>query len=100
MPTGRVSTGIPVRTLVWCHETNKIVIGCVGGTLFSWDCISPEANFVTQLDHTINILRYYERFVLMGTSDGYVHILDEQTMEELYKFQAHFPIQYETEVDR
>lgn len=36
----------------------------------------------------------------MGTSDGYVHILDEQTMEELYKFQAHFPIQYETEVDR
>ena len=93
----KVTIGIPVRTLTWCKNSgsNLIVIGCVGGSLFSWDGLSEEANFLMQLDHTINILRYFEYgFVLMGTSDGFVHILHSETMEELYKFQAHFPIHY------
>ena len=38
----RVTIGIPVRTLTWCRniEDNLIVIGCVGGSLFSWDGVS------------------------------------------------------------
>ena len=45
-------------------------------------------------------MRYYDKFVIFGTSDGYVHIMESQTLEEVYRFQAHFPIHYENEKDR
>lgn len=48
----------------------------------------------------MNIVRYYDKFVIFGTSDGYVHIMESQTLEEVYRFQAHFPIHYENEKDR
>ena len=72
--------GIPVRTLVWCHDTNQILIGCVGGSFFSWDGASEECNLLVQLDHTINILRYFEGYVYMGTSDGFVHVIHSETL--------------------
>lgn len=28
---------MPVRSLVWCHDTDNIIIGCVGGYLYKWD---------------------------------------------------------------
>ena len=31
--------------------------------------------------HTINILRFYDQFIILGTSDGFVHLLHSQTME-------------------
>lgn len=46
-------------------------------------------------DHTVNIVRYYSGFVIFGTSDGFVHIMESSTLEEFYRFQAHFPIHYE-----
>ena len=39
----KTNIGIPVRTLTWCRNTNGnnlIVIGCVGGSLFTWDGVS------------------------------------------------------------
>ena len=94
VPLSQVNMGIPVRTIVWCHDSNKILIGCVGGTLFCWDGFSEECNLVNQLNHTINILRYFDGYVFMGTSDGFVHVLHSETITEIYSFQAHFPIHY------
>lgn len=36
-PITRALIGIPIRTLVWCHDTGHIIAGCVGGYLFKWD---------------------------------------------------------------
>lgn len=36
-PVSQVMLGIPVRSLVWCYDTNNIIAGCVGGFLFKWD---------------------------------------------------------------
>ena len=30
---------------------------------------------MNQYDHTINILRYYEGYIYLGMSDGFVHII-------------------------
>lgn len=52
--------GIPVRTLVWCYDTNRIIIGCVGGYLYCWDGVSEDPELITQTnDHTVNIVRYF-----------------------------------------
>ena len=50
---------MPIRALVWCHKTNLIVIGCVGGSLLAWNTIDFDPIFIDQLDNTtVNILRY------------------------------------------
>lgn len=36
----------------------------------------------------------------MGISDGYIHVLHSETLQEVYKFQSHFPIHYESEEQR
>ena len=46
-PLTRVFIGIPVRSLAWCHDTDNIVVGCVGGYLYSWDGESEMANLIT-----------------------------------------------------
>lgn len=38
-PINKVNVGMPIRALVWCHKTNLIVIGCVGGSLFAWNTV-------------------------------------------------------------
>lgn len=55
----KVNVGMPIRAIVWCHKTNLIVIGCVGGSLFAWNTIDSDLVFIDQLDNTtVNILRY------------------------------------------
>lgn len=55
----KVNVGMPIRALVWCHKTNLIVIGCVGGSLFAWNTIDFDPIFIDQLDNTtVNVLRY------------------------------------------
>lgn len=59
-PLARILIGIPVRSLTWCHDTDRIVIGCVGGYLWVWDGVAEEATMLCQTnDHTVNIVRYY-----------------------------------------
>lgn len=68
---------MPIRALVWCHKTNLIVIGCVGGSLFVWNTIDYEPIFIDQLNNTtVNILRYAHEKIFIGTSDGDIKILD------------------------
>lgn len=78
----KTCVGVPIRTLVWCHDSNKIIIGCLGGYLYSWDGFLQEPEFVFSTNyHTINIVRKFSNFFLLGTSNGYVHILSSSTLK-------------------
>lgn len=37
VPITKICVCMPIRTLVWCHDTDRIIVGCVGGFLYSWD---------------------------------------------------------------
>jgi WD40 repeat protein len=89
---------MPIRALVWCHKTNLIVIGCVGGSLFAWNINDSDPILIDQLNnHTVNILRYAHEKIFIGTSDGEIKILEESNLSLFYEFKAHHPIHYETE---
>lgn len=89
---------MPIRALTWCHRTNLIVIGCIGGSLFAWNTIDEEPIFLDQLDNTtINILRYSHGKIFIGTSDGDIKILEDENLSLSYEFKAHHPILYDTE---
>lgn len=68
---------MPIRALVWCHKTNLIVIGCVGGSLFAWNVNDFEPLFIDQTIATVNTLKYAHGKVFIGTSDGDIKILEE-----------------------
>jgi WD40 repeat protein len=97
LPLFSVFVGAPIRSVAWCESTNSIAIGCVGGGLFKWDFGAISANFLVQLDHTINILRALDKKIYAGISDGMIKIFDSSTMELIYEFKAHHPINYDTE---
>ncbi len=81
-PIAQATIGIPVRTLVWVHQTNHIVVGCVGGYLYHWDGIGEQINLIKQTnDHTINIVRAFKDLIIFGTSDGFVHIMDANELK-------------------
>ncbi len=61
---------MPIRALVWCHNTELIVIGCVGGSLFVWNTHDPEPAFLDQLNTTVNVLKYAHEKIFIGNSNG------------------------------
>jgi hypothetical protein len=73
----KANVGMPIRALVWCHKTNIILIGCIGGSLFAWNTDDIEPTFIDQLGNaTVNILRYAHGKVFIGTSNGEIKILN------------------------
>lgn len=99
-PLFSVFVGVPIRSIAWCDATNSIAIGCVGGGLFIWRYGQPEADFVLQEDHTINIMRALDSKIYAGISDGSIKIFDSETMSSIFEFKAHHPIHYATEEER
>jgi hypothetical protein len=69
-PIKKANVGMPIRALVWCHNTDLIVIGCVGGSMFAWNTIDAEPVFVDQSNSTVNTLKYAHGKIFIGTSDG------------------------------
>ena len=69
-PFKKANVGMPIRALVWCHNTDLIVIGCVGGSLFAWNIHDPEPIFLDQANATINTLKYAHGKVFIGNSNG------------------------------
>lgn len=80
----RTELGMPVRSLVWLpHSVERVVIGCVGGSLYLWHPKQSITKLVFQTKNysTINVVRNFGHMVFVGTSDGFVHILDSETMK-------------------
>ncbi len=76
---------MPIRAIVWCHKTNIIMVGCVGGSLFAWNTNDIDATFIDQLDNnTVNILRYAHGKIFIGTSDGEIKIINEDNLALYY----------------
>lgn len=48
-PEFSIFVGAPIRSIAWCSSTNKIAIGCVGGSLFEWPYGSPSATLIDQI---------------------------------------------------
>ena len=99
-PIRKTNVGMPIRALVWCHKTNLILIGCVGGSLFGWNIKNNQPIFIDQINGSVNILRYAHGKIFIGNSDGEIKILEENNLSLFYEFKAHHPIKYETEREK